>query len=135
MTSMLTCHVPLCSVLSPAAMRYIAHHVRPHTIYPGHMLCYQGDDADCMWVLSDGARPSSLCRQRNSGNCVHGPDRAAESKRSSPDALLWHARAGEVALHKDGEMIDVLTAPALIGEYVMLAGIVKDADLRPFGIR
>lgn len=43
-----------CRKLSPAALRYIAAHVQPHTVYPGHTLCHQGDEADCMWVLSDG---------------------------------------------------------------------------------
>ncbi|KAK9792471.1 hypothetical protein WJX73_000921 [Symbiochloris irregularis] len=81
--------------LSADALRFIAYHIHPRTIYPGHLLCRQGDEADSLWVLSDG----------------------------------------EVTLIKDGYSVGMLEAPAVLGESVMLTGIVPDADIRPFSIR
>ena len=46
-----------------------------------------------------------------------------------------YACAGDVALLENGVVIDTLEAPAILGEYVLLSGMVENADERPFSIR
>lgn len=43
--------------------------------------------------------------------------------------------AGEVALVRDDQVVDKLTAPAVLGESVLLSGILPTAEVRPFTIR
>ena len=49
-----------CRALSGDALRFMAYHIHPRNIYPGHLLCRQGDEADSLWVLSDGASSLDL---------------------------------------------------------------------------
>ena len=43
-----------CSQLPEGAKTRLAARLSPQMIPPGHDLCQEGDDADCMWILQEG---------------------------------------------------------------------------------
>lgn len=46
--------VECCSELPEGAKTRLAARLTPQMIPPGHDLCQEGDDADCMWILQEG---------------------------------------------------------------------------------
>ena len=46
-----------CSQLPEGAKTRLAARLTPQMVPPGHDLCQEGDDADCMWILQEGMLP------------------------------------------------------------------------------
>ena len=44
-----------CSNLHETAKSRLASRLKPIMIPPGHDLCHEGDPADCLWILQEGA--------------------------------------------------------------------------------
>lgn len=44
----------VCSQLPEGAKTRLAARLTPQMVPPGHDLCQEGDDADCMWILQEG---------------------------------------------------------------------------------
>ncbi len=49
-----------CSQLPEGAKTRLAARLTPQMVPPGHDLCQEGDDADCMWILQEGNLPLLL---------------------------------------------------------------------------
>ena len=55
-----------CSQLPEGAKTRLAARLSPQMVPPGHDLCQEGDDADCMWILQEG-KPHSWAHMGRGG--------------------------------------------------------------------
>lgn len=49
-----------CSHLPEGAKTRLAARLTPQMVPPGHDLCQEGDDADCLWILQEGDPPLAI---------------------------------------------------------------------------
>ena len=54
------CMMAKCSQLPEGAKTRLAARLTPQMVPPGHDLCQEGDDADCLWILQEGMLPLLL---------------------------------------------------------------------------
>ena len=61
------------SQLPEDAKTRLAARLTPQMVPPGHDLCQEGDDADCMWILQEGVLSVVVLTQvaAHSFNCCH----------------------------------------------------------------
>ena len=58
------CHLSYHSELAEDAKARLAARLTPQMIPPGHDLCQEGDEADCMWILQEGMPALQPCSYR-----------------------------------------------------------------------